>query len=521
MIMRTRNTVAMVSLLALATFGPAIFTQNKASAQERGRTSEERSIAPAPERSIAQERSIAPAQGQATIPQSAKARSARQARPRNETEAFARRGDIRNLPPLLKVRLLELAARPHTFEPTTAFAEAADPSLLFQYYLLDTNRFQPNIFTSVVPGINDTAIPTAANAANGGLSTLGSVRVVIEPKAGLPTDPNDPGAFIDVFMDFSGLFVINNESGWYEGWMISDLRVPRVAPARRDGTAQFGTLTQADYDAIAALGRGNNRVVGNIFTGDGNAPRMGSVNDVFPDPARQPNTVPHPVSMGAFNALQQSDVHAYWEFNSGTNWVFPHYELPFTGGVPGTFAAGLQYNNLANLQSVIPGSGPAGVVNNKLIYGDNPDNPRDPDRTEAIDPAQRESRNRFIPSALDQEVLLNAFLRVKSFKPDVTDVGMRLFLSYAQEIARVDQNGDGVISFQEADINGFSDGGQSNRRLYLPPSAFNRFAVTREINDGLLAPRFAPFQRAYVLSGSLTLVRPSVPASVPRDADDR
>ncbi|MBI1765673.1 MAG: hypothetical protein HYR56_30080 [Acidobacteria bacterium] len=504
---KVHNFATWVCLLALGAFALALFTQNKTFAQERSGTSAR----------AAQDRSSAPAREVATTPQSAKARSARQARPRNETEAFARRGDISHLPPLLKARLIELAARPHTFEPTTAFAEAADPSQLFQYYLLDTNHFQPNVFTSVVPGLNDTAIPTAANAANGGLPTLGSVRVVIEPKAGLPTDPNDPGAFIDVFMDFSGLFVINNEAGWYEGWMISDLRVPRVAPPRADGTAQFGTLTQADYDAIAARGRGNNRVVGNIFTADGNAPRLGSVNDVFPDPARQPNTVPHPVSMGAFNALQQSDVHAYWEFNAGTNWVFPHYELPFTGGVPGTFAAGLQYG----LQSVIPGSGPAGVVNNKLIYGDNPDNPRDPDRTEATNPAQRESRNRFIPSALDQEVLLNAFLRVKSFKPDVTDVGMRLFMSYAQEIARVDQNGDGVISFQEADINGFSDGGQSNRRLYLPPSAFNRFAVTREINDGLLAPRFAPFQRAYVLSGSLTLVRPSVPASVPRDADDR
>jgi hypothetical protein len=214
-------------------------------------------------------------------------------------------------------------------------------------------------------------------------------------------------------------------------------------------------------------------------------------------------------------------VHAYWEFNAGTNWIFPHYELPFTGGVPGTFAGGLQYNNLTNLRSVIPGSGPEGVTNNKLLYGDNPDNPRDPDRTEATNPAQREFRNRFIPSALDQEVLLSAFVRVKSFRPDVTDVGTRLFLAYAQEIGRVDQNGDGVISFQEADINGSTDGGQSNRRLYLAPSAFNRFAVTREINDGLLAPRFAPSQRAYVLSGQAVFVRPSVPASVPRDADDR
>ncbi len=430
--------------------------------------------------------------------------------------AIRNRGDVKFLPERLQARLVEMARRPHSYLPITAFSEADEPSRLFQYYLLDTTGFQPNVFTSRVPGINDTAIPTGANFANDGLPTIGSVRVTLEPKPGLPTDPNDPRAFIDIFMDFSGLFVINNESGWYEGWMISDLRVPPVAPPRPDGTAQFGTLTAADFAAISARGAGQNAVVGNIFTGDGNAPRFGSATDVFPDPARQPNTVPHPVSMGAFNAQQQSDVHAYWEFNRGTNWIFPHYELPFTGGVPGTFAAGLQYNVLSH----IPGSGPAGIVNDKLVYGDNPDNPRDPDRAEATNPAQQEFRNRFIPSGLDQEILFNAFLRVASFHPGVTDVGQRLFLSYAQEVARVDQNGDGVISFVEADVDGTSDG-LLNTRLYLSPRAFNRFAVTREINDGLLAPRFAPFQRAYVLSGFLTPVSQPARASVPRDADDR
>ncbi len=430
--------------------------------------------------------------------------------------SIASRGDIKFLPAPLQARLLELAGRPHSFLPITAFSEADEPSQLFQYYLLDTTGFQPNVFTSRIDGINDTAIPTGANFANDGLKTIGSVRVTLEPKPGLPTDPNDPRAFIDIFMDYSGLFVINNESGWYEGWMISDLRVPPIAAPRPDGTAQYGTITAADFAAISARGTGQNAVVGNIFTGDGNAPRFGNVDDVFPDPARQPNTVPHPVSMGTFNAQQQSDVHAYWEFNRGTNWIFPHYELPFTGGLPGTFAAGLQYN----VTSVIPGSGPAGVSNNKLVYGDNPDNPRDPDRAEATNPAQTEFRNRFIPSGLDQEVLFNAFLRVASFHPGITDVGQRLFLSYAQEIARVDQNGDGVISFVEADVDGTSDG-LPNTRLYLSPRAFNRFAVTREINDGLLAPRFAPFQRAYVLSGFLTPLSRSVRASVPRDADDR
>ena len=87
-------------------------------------------------------------------------------------------------------------------------------------------------------------------------------------------------------------------------------------------------------------------------------------------------------------------------------------------------------------------------------------------------------------------------------------------------LVAVDQNRDGVISFAEADVNGQSDG-QPNTRLYLPPSAFNRFAVTREINDGLLAPRFAPSERAYVVSGLLTHLQRPIGASVPIDADLR
>jgi hypothetical protein len=112
------------------------------------------------------------------------------------------------------------------------------------------------------------------------------------------------------------------------------------------------------------------------------------------------------------------------------------------------------------------------------------------------------------------------YVRVKSFEPGVTDLSKRLNDAYAAEVMRIDQNHDGVLTFIEADAEDESDG-QSNERLYLPPTAFNRFAVTREINDGLLAPRFAPSQRAYVLSGSLVRVSPAVPASVPRDGDDR
>jgi hypothetical protein len=110
---------------------------------------------------------------------------------------------------------------------------------------------------------------------------------------------------------------------------------------------------------------------------------------------------------------------------------------------------------------------------------------------------------------------------VASFEPGVKDIKQRLFDAYAKEVARIDQNGDGILSPEEADLEDSSDGGQSNDRLFIPATRFNRFAVTREINDGLLAPRFAPSQRAWVLSGNLVLVSPTVPASIPRDADDR
>jgi hypothetical protein len=60
---------------------------------------------------------------------------------------FASRRDIINLPRPLKSRLVELAERPSTYPPLTVFSEAASPSQLFMYALLDTKNFQPNVFT--------------------------------------------------------------------------------------------------------------------------------------------------------------------------------------------------------------------------------------------------------------------------------------------------------------------------------------------------------------------------------------
>jgi hypothetical protein len=220
--------------------------------------------------------------------------------------------------------------------------------------------------------------------------------------------------------------------------------------------------------------------------------------------------------MGAYNSLQQSDAHNYWEFNYTTNWVAPLYELPFTGGTAGTYEAG----QIGALSTIVPGSGPKGIQNSPVLMGDSPFLPRDPDKFDGDVDDQREFRMRSIPSGLANEIMLDVFERPASFEPGVT-MPRRLFDAYAAEVARVDQNSDGVISAVEGDIDSASDGFKDNARLFLPATAFNRFAVTREINDGLLSMRFGPSQKAWVLTGSQVLVTPAVPASEGRDGDDR
>src|SRR6185295_602300 len=108
------------------------------------------------------------------------------------------------------------------------------------------------------------------------------------------------------------------------------------------------------------------------------------------------------------------------------------------------------------------GPGPTGG-NDPRVVGDNPDNPRDPDRllnTSLEDPDRpmvnnddhKEKRLRFVPSGLANEVLLDVYVRRMSFEPMVTDPVMRLFHAYAAEVARVDSNGDGILDAVEADL---------------------------------------------------------------------
>jgi hypothetical protein len=444
------------------------------------------------------------------------------------------RGDVSSLPAHLRRRLGRLACRPHSTLPIQFFAEADGPSQLFQYYLLDSNNFQPNVFTTLIPGVNETAMFTASGA-NCGLPPIAAVRLVLEPKPGLPTDPNDPGAFINIITDISGLFVINNESGWYEGWMIHDLRVAPVVPPGSDGQPKFGTITAEDAKALAKMGTGHN-VPGELFTVDGRDPHSPSPQDHFPD--RVTNLVPLQLSMGAYNALQQSDAHQYWEFNYTTNWIHPLYELPFTGGFPDRRATDpadtFRDGEIGREASIVPGDR-IGLNRDRgrtIKFGDNPDLPRDPDKFDAGIEEQRESRQRFIPSGVAREVFLNAFERVESFRPDLHNLGRRLVEGYKAAIQIADTDHNGIITAAEADLDTCNANCfpatpteecevSNSSCLFLPATTYNRFAVTREINDGYLAPRFAPSERAWVLSGVIAQVSPSVPASTGRDSDDR
>jgi len=118
--------------------------------------------------------------------------------------------------------------------------------------------------------------------------------------------------------------------------MIHDLHVPMSAPPRPDGHAQFGTMTAADAAALRAMGTHNN-VPGRLFTWMAGAPHCRRFRPL-PRPPDQYRA--DPAKHGALNCMQQSDCHGYWEFNYTTNWIHPLYELPFTGGIPGTFEAG-------------------------------------------------------------------------------------------------------------------------------------------------------------------------------------
>ena len=103
--------------------------------------------------------------------------------------AVASRGDIVHLPQPLLDRLLQLADRPHTYLPMQAFAEADGPSQLFQYYLLDTTGFEPNVFTTIIPGVNDGNVQLTVTGGNCGLPRSAPCALCWSPSPGFRPIP--------------------------------------------------------------------------------------------------------------------------------------------------------------------------------------------------------------------------------------------------------------------------------------------------------------------------------------------
>src|SRR5207237_5258139 len=99
----------------------------------------------------------------------------------SDMETVANRDDIRKLPAPLKERLVQLAGRPHSVLPVQTFAEADQPSRLFQYYLLDTTGFEPNVVTTRIPGVND-SVQLSGTRSNCGLPSVGQGRLLLDAK---------------------------------------------------------------------------------------------------------------------------------------------------------------------------------------------------------------------------------------------------------------------------------------------------------------------------------------------------
>jgi len=114
-------------------------------------------------------------------------------------------------------------------------------------------------------------------------------------QAGLPTDPNDVGAFIDIFTDHLWAFRDHNESGWYEGWMIHDLRVAPVAAPLPSGRPQFGTIT-APRGCSCSDGEITTTLRGNLH-GRRQGGALPERHDHFSGPSEQ--HIPIQLSMGA------------------------------------------------------------------------------------------------------------------------------------------------------------------------------------------------------------------------------
>jgi len=214
-------------------------------------------------------------------------------------------------------------------------------------------------------------------------------------------------------------------------------------------------------------------------------------------------------------------VHSYWEFNYTTNWIAPFYELPFTGGLP-TTSAGLRTLRGRGDRRTLIARGrfrPCAAITERPGGGS---------ETARFSRATRISSTPIAASIRNASYACGPFraagqTRCCSTSTPDPDRSRRTSTfagptvpRYAAEVSRVDTDGDGVVSALEGDIDTASDGFADNTRMFIPANPVRAIAVTREINDGYLSPRFAPSQRAWILTAPRTTCLPR--SRRPRDA---
>ncbi|BAS29420.1 hypothetical protein [Limnochorda pilosa] len=188
------------------------------------------------------------------------------------------------------------------------------------------------------------------------------------------------------------LRMVNNEGGYYQTWLVADVRVPR-------------RVDPADLEALPRVHPEANRP-GSVFTLDGQRPR--------PLPAAGvPNTVWLAVRAGAWGTDETGrQPGARWFLNDFSNWCF---WLPEGWGEPPPPLA------------------------------DDPGAPRDPDAPEL-------GAARGLPSGLALQILTDLFVGRATVLPEVpADPPLaRLQALWERRVRPLDSDGDGLLGYRDA-----------------------------------------------------------------------
>jgi hypothetical protein len=166
--------------------------------------------------------------------------------------------------------------------------------------------------------------------------------------------------------------VINNESGWYEGWMIHDLTsARRGAASRRASTIR--TMTYADAVAIAA-GATITTSLENSSRATAKMTPFPRMSDHFPDRRRsRVRSIEH----GRVQLPAAERLSCLLEFNEYTTGFFPLFEIPSTGGWQEHLRPASNTTFVVDTR-IGPARRRQQPARPQADVGDDPNNPRDP-----------------------------------------------------------------------------------------------------------------------------------------------